>query len=137
MYMSVNANDELPFNGDRALLNDLEKNPEIPVVPAFFGSDPKLLEEWHPYRSESFENEKVISSIPTLILNGSLDPITPPANAKTAAQSLSNSFYVSFENEGHSFFGSCFFELSKAFLDNPDKRPKTDCLGSIPGIDWE
>ncbi|MEX0287687.1 MAG: alpha/beta hydrolase, partial [Flavobacteriaceae bacterium] len=136
MYLSVNAYDELPFNDEDSLMTDLEANPEIPEVPAFFGSDPKLLQEWHPYRAEAYENARVVSSIPTLIFNGSLDPITPPVNAEKAASGLSNSYYMLFKNEGHSFFSPCFFEISKAFLDQPEQRPDSDCLSSLPQIPW-
>ena len=136
MYMSVNAYDELPFNDDQSLQSDLAANPEIPEVPAFFGSDPKLLQDWHPYRAEPYENAKVISDIPTLVFNGGLDPITPPINAEKAAGHLSKSYYMLFKNEGHSFFSPCFFEISTAFLNNPNQKPSADCISRLPPIPW-
>ena len=136
MYMSVNAYEELPFNDEASLQIDLTKNPELKTAPAFFGSDPKLLADWHPFRAEPIENEAVVSNIPTLLINGSLDPITPPANAVKAAESLSDSYYIEFENEGHGFFGPCFFEISKAFLNQPGQFPNTACIENIAGISW-
>ncbi|MEJ2759842.1 MAG: alpha/beta fold hydrolase, partial [Anaerolineales bacterium] len=44
----------------------------------------------------------VKSEIPTLILAGRYDPITPPEWAQQVAASLVNAFYVEFPSEGHS-----------------------------------
>ena len=118
------------------LLKKLEENPEIITLPAFFGVDPILLAEWHPYRAGAYENETVVSDIPILVANGNLDPITPTANAVEAAKSLSISHLISFELEGHNLFIPCFIEISKTFLDLPEEMPNLDCIKDIPGIFW-
>lgn len=138
MYMSMNANDELPFTSNRtkAFFADVSSNPKKALIPAYFASDIKLLEEWHPYRSPSIENEPVVSDIPTLIANGRFDPVTPPQNAILAAKSLSNSYYAEFKSDGHSFFNSCFFNISREFLDAPHKEPDFSCLNQNTNIRW-
>ena len=137
MNMSVNAYDELPFNGNVDFLKDLKRNPEFAnIAPAYFNSDAKLLEKWHSFRADVHENKAVVSNIPTLVLNGELDPITPPQNARKVVKSLSNSYFAEFKMEGHSFFNACFFDICSAFLDNPDKQPDLSCINEETSINW-
>ncbi|NAS31050.1 alpha/beta fold hydrolase [Flavobacteriaceae bacterium R38] len=136
MNMSMNAHDEIPFNNQANFLEDLKRNPEFAPGPAYFNSDAKLVEQWHSYRANAYENQPVVSDIPTFILNGRLDPVTPSQNARQAAKSLSNSYFAEFEMEGHSFFNSCFFEMSQQFLDHPDKQPDMSCINNDVRIDW-
>ncbi|NAS32507.1 alpha/beta fold hydrolase [Flavobacteriaceae bacterium R38] len=138
MYMSVNAYDELAFNGVKESVKDLKNNSELIVAPAYFGSDARLLEEWHSFRAKPYENKPVISNIPTLIANGRLDPITPPGNALLAAKHLENSFYIEFEADGHGVsFTPCFFEFSLEFLDNPEVQPDFSCVNMNTDIQWK
>ncbi|MGB5817851.1 MAG: alpha/beta fold hydrolase [Saonia sp.] len=136
MYMSVMAYEELPFNGAPEFLQDLEKNPHFSTGPAFFNSDAQILENWHPFRAENNENEPVISDIPALIANGSLDPITPTDNALEVSKSLRKSYFLEFKREGHSLFNSCFFMICREFLDHPKKRPDLSCATKNPKIQW-
>ncbi len=137
MYMSVNAYEELPFNGDLAFKEDLNRTIEIPLAPAFFSSDAKTLEQWHPFRADSIENAAVVSNIPTLVANGDFDPVTPSSNAALVAQSLSHSYLVTFAWESHNLFSSCFFEICSTFLDTPDQQPDFSCVSSKPSIPWD
>ncbi|AXT20074.1 alpha/beta fold hydrolase [Flavobacteriaceae bacterium AU392] len=138
MNMSMNANDELPFTSERtkAFFANANSNSKKALIPAYFASDIKLLEEWHPYRSLPIENEPVVSDIPTLIANGKFDPVTPPRNAILASKNLSNSYYAEFKSDGHSFFNSCFFNISREFLDAPYKEPDFSCLNQNTNIRW-
>lgn len=136
MYMSVMAYEELPFNGASDFLGDLKNNPEFGTGPAFFNSDAKILENWHSYRAEDLENMPVISDIPALIVNGHLDPITPTSNAVQVVKSLQNSYFLEFKREGHTLFNPCFFEICRAFLDNPKKQPDMTCSLKMPPIRW-
>ncbi len=43
----------------------------------------------------------VVSDAPVLLLSGELDPVTPPANAATAARTLPNSLQLTVSGEGH------------------------------------
>jgi len=137
MYMSVNAYEEIPFNGDTEFKANLNSNREIPLAPAFFSSDAKILEQWHRFRAPAIENKAVVSSIPTLIANGDLDPVTPSSNAALAAQSLSNSYFINFKWESHNLFSPCFFDICSSFLDFPQQQPNFSCVSSKPSISWD
>jgi pimeloyl-ACP methyl ester carboxylesterase len=76
----------------------------------------------------------VTSSVPTLVLSGQFDPITPPAFANVAAETLSHSYVYTFPNVGHSAAGAnpCANRIIQDFLDNPEVEPRTACLDNLP-----
>jgi len=76
----------------------------------------------------------VVSELPTLVLAGRYDPITPTSWSRTAAENLPNSFYVEFPSKGHSLdIGStCAEEIKRSFLQDPWREPDTSCLVDEP-----
>lgn len=75
----------------------------------------------------------VASSIPTLILSGNFDPITPAAFAEAAAANLPQSYNYVFPNTGHSaaFNGDCPDQIIRDFLDSPNVAPDADCIENL------
>lgn len=79
------------------------------------------------------ENQPVSSDIPTLILAGEFDPITPPTWGRLVTESVSNSQLVEFSTFGHGVLGSgsdrgaCSFSIVKAFLDEPGSKINAAC----------
>ncbi len=136
MYLSVMTYEELPFNNSDAYAKDLQANPEFNTGPAFFNSDTRLMENWHSSRATAREDDAVVSDIPTLVMNGYLDPITPSSNARQMIESLENSYFFEFQNEGHSFFNPCFFQICRSFLDQPESQPQASCVEENPQIPW-
>lgn len=69
------------------------------------------------------------SAIPTLILAGEYDPVTPPAWALHTARWLPNHLYVEMARGGHglTFFDDCFVDLILQFLDSPIERFDSSC----------
>lgn len=70
---------------------------------------------------------------PTLLLEGALDPVTPPARAVQAMQSLSNAQLVVVKNAGHivSHLG-CAPKLLREFIDTPALKLDASCVDEIP-----
>src|SRR5260370_35287450 len=76
--------------------------------------------------------QAVKSAIPTLVLEGRLDAITPPAYGRLAAQTLTHSFYVEFPDRGHSVRGdSCSYQIITAFLAQPTIAPDSHCTAAL------
>ena len=73
--------------------------------------------------------QPVKSDIPTLLLSGSFDPITPPAHAERVASTLGHAYTVTFARgtHGQAFSLPCANRLISAFLDKPDERPDASC----------
>jgi pimeloyl-ACP methyl ester carboxylesterase len=72
------------------------------------------------------------SDIPTLLLSGDADPVTPPDDAARAARGLVHHRNLVLPGEGHGQLATgCVPKLMAEFLDDPS--PKTldaTCLGS-------
>ena len=77
-----------------------------------------LCAEWGVAPADAAEREPVVSDVPTLILTGEFDPITPPAWARLAAETLTNSYYYEFPGLGHGVMRSnrCGFQIGHQFL---------------------
>jgi pimeloyl-ACP methyl ester carboxylesterase len=76
----------------------------------------------------------VASAIPTLLLAGQYDQLTPPANALLAAHSLSHSYTFTFPGRGHGLLYSldaCPTAIFQSFLDHPTRKPASACLASM------
>jgi hypothetical protein len=69
----------------------------FPELVDYFGDttlDFALCDLWEAGSAADVENEPVSSDIPTLVLAGEYDPITPPAFGLLAAETLPNSYYL-------------------------------------------
>ncbi|MEM7737726.1 MAG: alpha/beta hydrolase [Deinococcota bacterium] len=88
---------------------------------------------WHTEFASEFENMPVVSDIPTLILAGSLDPITPPAWGKRASKTLENSTFVEFPGMGHGLIdvNPCVDQLVAQFFDAPDAELDSRCATAM------
>ncbi|NIT65351.1 MAG: alpha/beta hydrolase, partial [Gemmatimonadetes bacterium] len=58
-------------------------------------------ELWQSGAADPVENQAVSSDIPTLVLGGEFDPITPPQYGRQAAATLPNSFFFQYPGLGH------------------------------------
>ncbi|MGO9930931.1 MAG: alpha/beta hydrolase [Steroidobacteraceae bacterium] len=66
----------------------------------------------------------LLSDIPTLLLSGEADPVTPPGYAERAAAGFSRHRHLILQGEGHGQLGTgCMPRIMAAFLDNaaPDE----------------
>ncbi len=79
--------------------------------------------------AEAEANEQVVSDIPTLLLAGEFDPVTPVSWAERAASGLSRSHLVVAPFESHGVFSAaCGMDVIVAFLDDPSVAPDASCL---------
>jgi pimeloyl-ACP methyl ester carboxylesterase len=79
-------------------------------------------------------HEAVSSDIPTLILSGGFDPITPEPDPQLAASTLSHARIVSFPSSGHGVLqgNPCAASIANAFLADPAAAPDQSCVATIP-----
>lgn len=80
----------------------------------------------------------VRTDLPSLIIEGDMDPITPPPNAKAILPGFANGTYVEFPYAGHGPSRSveCAGDMLNAFYDNPAAEPDLSCVDEMeePGI---
>lgn len=93
----------------------------------------EVCDVWGVEELGGFVDEPVSSDVPTLVLTGQFDPITPPAYAEAAAATLSNSTLVvnPYGSHGVAFAGGCVDNVITAFLSNPASPPDTSCVDLI------
>ncbi len=97
-----------------------------------------LCQLWDLPDSSLLTYSPIHSEIPTLVLSGRYDPITPPAWAKMVAENLENSYLVEFPSKGHSLdlATTCAEEIIRSFLQDPQSKPGTACLVDEPPVEF-
>lgn len=138
MYYSVNCADEVSFS----TRDELEAaNAAFPEQLGAIGSEyvVDFCVAWGAGAAPPIENEPVTSSIPTLIMAGEFDPITPPEYGREAAETLPNSYVFEFPGMGHgvSVDDPCPRVILLAFLNDPTTAPPAACIGEMRGPDFE
>ncbi len=133
MYFSTQCSDETPFTSQEAIAASIAASPLFARIQDSEGTyaqdafDTCAL--WDVQPSPLVESEPVRSDIPTLILAGEFDPITPPSHGMAVAANLSNATFVEFPAVGHGILleGDCAKSIILAFLDGED-APDTSCV---------
>lgn len=77
--------------------------------------------------------QPVVSDVPVLLLSGEADPVTPPANADHAAQTLGNSLHLIAPGQGHNvIFRGCIPTIVADFVESGSvANLQTDCVNDI------
>ena len=77
--------------------------------------------------------------IPTLVLNGAYDPVTPQPYGEAVAKNLKTAHVYTFPGVGHGALmlppkmpaGACATEIAASFLADPEQSPDSRCLAEI------
>lgn len=130
MYFSVICSEDADFDPEATPLAGLRSQIAANAVEDLQNSYIDMCRIWQVDLLPALVDDPVVSDIPTLLLSGRFDPITPPENAVAAAESLSNSFTYVNEVGSHGAFGSdpCANQIVEAFLNNPTTPPNGNCL---------
>lgn len=111
------------------------------VFRPFYGNFGKMYpacKSWGAEGPDLGEMDAVTSDIPSLVIEGSFDPSTPPFFGKQVAEKLSNSYYFEFSNQGHVPTGTdttgCAETIVMDFLGNPNTQPDGSCLNELPKV---
>ena len=90
-------------------------------------------QSWNVKKAAPSEASPVASSIPTIILEGEYDPITPPSNGDLAEKTLSHSYAFLFPGTGHGafLFDDCPTKIVLAFESDPSQKPDSTCIASM------
>ncbi|GLX79255.1 transporter [Thalassotalea insulae] len=90
---------------------------------------------WPQYRPDDAFYQSVTANIPTLIISGDLDPVTPPSNGDYADKSLPNSKHIIIKNGSHTpGVMPCAITIINEFLDKQTPGGLDEsCLEEIPG----
>jgi pimeloyl-ACP methyl ester carboxylesterase len=118
MQMSVLCSEDAPLYGDSGV--DRQR-----IAQTYQGSDQldalrEICKLWPRGPVDPDLHRELHSDIPTLLLSGEADPVTPPAAALRAAQGLTQYRSLVLPGEGHGQLATgCVPQLMAAFLDDP------------------
>jgi hypothetical protein len=101
-YLSLDCSEDVPF---------IREDEIAAVVQGTFLGDFRIRKQqaacavWPVPPVDRKFLDPVVSDVPTLLLSGERDPVTPPGNAERAARTLRNSLHVVIPDAGHDYFG--------------------------------
>lgn len=135
LFDAIECNEEIPFN-NLATAESLAQAVPEPLRGAMLIDVEGQFEtcaNWQSGVAPAIEDMPVASDIPTLVLAGEFDPITPPVWGQIAAATLSRSFYVEFPGVGHGAIdgGTCPMQIIQTFLVTPLTPPDTTCIAAM------
>ncbi len=94
----------------------------------------RLCDNWDVMRFNRPSTRPVTSALPTLVLAGEFDPVTPPSYGRDTVKTLRNGHYFEFPGMGHgvTFAGDCPRSIMQAFLTTPTRKPNASCITKLP-----
>jgi pimeloyl-ACP methyl ester carboxylesterase len=131
MQMAVQCAEEFPFNTPQEAFTAAQG--VQPQIAAYYPQSVQPLftvcNEWTPVPPDLRENMPVHSDVPTLVLAGDGDPITPPNWGQMVAGDLSHAYFHEFPGNGHWVARSsrCAVQMALAFWENPTVDPGSLC----------
>ncbi len=136
MYGSVQCGEEFAFS---TVERDAAARPELgqPRLDEYFDASVDgalaICDVWDVQTADAIENQAIVSAVPTLVLAGDYDPVTPPIYGELAAKTLENGFFVEFPGVGHGVYSAreCARQMVDAFLDQPTAAPDTECVDDV------
>jgi len=131
MYFSVECVEAVPFDTQAKAETAYQAQPDLAGALGSPQGTFNACKIWNVPAAKAVEDQAVSSAVPTLVLSGQYDPITPPAWGQLAASTLSKSFFYQVPGAGHgsSLSVACPQNIALAFFDQPTTAPDTACLG--------
>jgi len=136
MHMAIFCNDGHQQAQELASRRDMEEYPVLGKVlgtPESNERDTALCFELGMPMRPARDYRAVQTDIPSLIIEGDMDPITPPPNAQAILPGFSNGTYVEFAYAGHGPSRSvqCAGHMLNKFYDAPTAEPDLSCPSSM------
>ena len=128
LFYLLDCTEEVPFD-DKATMDALSADIPEPMRTKFVTDRATIFDICSAWNLPSRELAKTSVEIPSLVLAGTFDPITPPAWSQLTASRLPNSTYVEVEGSGHGVFfsGDCARDLVVAFVNDPASAAGKSC----------
>jgi pimeloyl-ACP methyl ester carboxylesterase len=135
MNLSVVCREMAPFTSRQAIA---EANADLqPVLGTHFTAvkDLDICDIWNVAPAAPLEHLPVASDLPSLVLSGGYDPVTPPAWGRAAASTLSRGTFLELAAQSHAAFkDTCARGVVDRFSTDPSAPLDVDCVGSRPAL---
>ena len=122
---------------ERVQALDAQYHPALSPDFALYGvGGATLCQDWDSSYTTPGQDSPAVSDVPTLLLSGQFDPVTPPAWAYLASETLRNSVVIEQANTGHGVTATqCGLDLAAAYFDDPTRSPALVC--TVPALVFE
>jgi pimeloyl-ACP methyl ester carboxylesterase len=135
-YYSIECNERLPF---QSFANTVKNTQQLEIPDLALGKPEALAkvfaicEQWPVSRAPAAQKEPVWSEVPTLILSGAYDNLTPVSWNKSAFDTLPNGVFVLAPMSGHAVitYSACAERIGQAFIADPGAPLDTACLADL------
>lgn len=138
MHLSVQCAEEVAFT-TREAVADVEAAVPEELVGGLSGQYYfDYCDAWQVPAAAARENEAVRSSVPSLVMAGGFDPITPPHYAELVHGDLEGSLFVTLDNLSHgASIDPCGYSLVNQFYEDPGGPLALGCVGTVPPPEFE
>ena len=133
LYNSIECRETWPMVDRTARRNAIEEN-GVYGLNAKASKSPTFCPAWRVAAAPAADRQPVKSAVPTLLLSGTFDWLTPPIWAREAARTLPASRNVVFRAQGHGVVvqDPCAARLRDSFIDDPDPKKALPCRADTP-----
>jgi pimeloyl-ACP methyl ester carboxylesterase len=134
LMLSTFCREDAPF----AHRQPIEPTPSYFRGSEFTRDDPATAcEGWHAGAAPDAVHEPVRSAVPTLLIVGEFDPITPPWLSHLAAETLTHARVVEMRGAGHDADSlPCAQRVIRQFLNDPQADLDMRCVDALPAPDF-
>ncbi len=114
-----------------------ETDPLIAEVHTYFDADYDVCAAWSDKRARDREARPVRVDVPTLVMGGRFDPITPPEWGERVSRTLPDARFLEFP-VGHGAYRShaCARQVAGDFVDDPAAILDARCIDRMPPPDY-
>jgi len=110
-------------------------DPELAIEYGMFG----ICQNWPVEEAAPWVKEPLVSDIPTLVLSGEFDPVTPPEYGQLVASYLSNSYFFELPGIGHDILvaSECARSITGSFIADPTQPPDASYIAEMKGVAFD
>ncbi len=133
VYRTIQCREEYPFSIEANAQDEINANPRLVDYYDDYEFTLESCDIWQAGQASTIENEPVVSDIPTLILAGGFDPVTPAWWGQSLQQNLPNSYFVEIPQLAHGIFSAndCTRQIGLDFIDRPSDQPDSACISAF------
>lgn len=136
LRLSIWCGEEAPFEDPAVVGTQTSVRHGIGGADARTAS-PAVCEAWNVAAASEIERTAVKTDIPTLILAGQFDPVTPPVWGRRLLANMPNALFVELAGRSHgASFNACGGRMAFDFIVDPTTPPDMTCVAKLPGIDF-
>ena len=133
IYRTIQCREEYPFSIPENAAQAIEANPRLGGYWDDYEFTLEACDVWGAGEADSVENRPVVSDIPTLILAGGFDPVTPPSWGESLQANLSASYFIEIPELAHGIFSenACTRQIGIDFVTRPNEEPSAACAANF------